>query len=144
MADFIAKYWLEFLFSIIVAVLGIIQRKLQKELKAYKTLVRKEQQEKLEQQIDLKLEPILEDIEEIRKHVTERDLENDTKINLIVSSYRFRLIQLCKIYLKQGYITTEQYEQINEFYDLYFKLGGNGQAKEFYDQVLKLEIRKSE
>ena len=144
MADFIAKYWLEFLFSIIVAVLGIIQRKLQKELKAYKTLVRKEQQEKLEQQIDLKLEPILEDIEEIRKHVTERDLENDTKINLIVSSYRFRLIQLCKIYLKQGYLTTEQYEQINEFYDLYFKLGGNGQAKEFYDQVLKLEIRKSE
>lgn len=144
MADFIAKYWLEFLFSIIVAVLGIIQRKLQKELKAYKTLVRKEQQEKLEQQIDLKLEPILEDIEEIRKHVTERDLENDTKINLIVSSYRFRLIQLCKIYLKQGYLTTEQYEQINEFYDLYFKLGGNGQAKEFYDQVLKLEIHKSE
>ena len=144
MADFIAKYWLEFLFSIIVAVLGIIQRKLQKELKTYKTLVRKEQQEKLEQQIDLKLEPILEDIEEIRRHVTERDLENDTKINLIVSSYRFRLIQLCKIYLKQGYLTTEQYEQINEFYDLYFKLGGNGQAKEFYDQVLKLEIRKSE
>ena len=144
MADFIAKYWLEFLFSIIVAVLGIIQRKLQKELKAYKTLVRKEQQEKLEQQIDLKLEPILEDIEEIRRHVTERDLENDTKINLIVSSYRFRLIQLCKIYLKQGYLTTEQYEQINEFYDLYFKLGGNGQAKEFYDQVLKLEIHKSE
>ena len=144
MADFIAKYWLEFLFSIIVAVLGIIQRKLQKELKAYKTLVRKEQQEKLEQQIDLKLEPILEDIEEIRRHITERDLENDTKINLIVSSYRFRLIQLCKIYLKQGYLTTEQYEQINEFYDLYFKLGGNGQAKEFYDQVLKLEIHKSE
>lgn len=144
MADFIAKYWLEFLFSIIVAVLGIIQKKLQKELKAYKTLVRKEQQEKLEQQIDLKLEPILEDIEEIRRHVTERDLENDTKINLIVSSYRFRLIQLCKIYLKQGYLTTEQYEQINEFYDLYFKLGGNGQAKEFYDQILKLEIRKSE
>ena len=140
MADFIAKYWLEVLFGIIVAILGIIQKKLQKELKAYKALVKKEQQEKLEQQIDLKLEPILEDIEEIRKHVTERDMENDTKLNLIVSSYRFRLIQLCKIYLKQGYLTTEQYEQINEFYDLYFKLGGNGQAKEFYEQVLKLEI----
>ena len=140
MADFIAKYWLEVLFGIIVAILGVIQKKLQKELKAYKALVKKEQQEKLEQQIDLKLEPILEDIEEIRKHVTERDMENDTKLNLIISSYRFRLIQLCKIYLKQGYLTTEQYEQINEFYDLYFKLGGNGQAKEFYEQVLKLEI----
>lgn len=140
MADFITKYWLEFLFGVIVAILGVIQRKLQKELKAYKALVKKEQQEKLEQQIDLKLEPILEDIEEIRKHVTERDMESDTKLNLIVSSYRFRLIQLCKIYLKQGYLTTEQYEQINEFYDLYFKLGGNGQAKEFYEQVLKLEI----
>lgn len=143
MADFIAKYWLEVLFGVIVAILGIIQKKLQKELKAYKALVKKEQQEKLEQQIDLKLEPILEDIEEIRRHVTERDMENDTKLNLIVSSYRFRLIQLCKIYLKQGYLTTEQYEQINEFYDLYFKLGGNGQAKEFYEQVLKLEIRDS-
>lgn len=142
MWDFIVKYWIEVIFGLIIAAFGFVQHYTQKQIKNYKKLLDKEQKEKFDQQIDLKLEPILEDIEEIRKHVYENKDNNEYKMNLIISSYRFRLVQLCKIYMKQGYMTTDQYEQLNEFYDLYFKLGGNGQAKEFYEQVSKLEIRR--
>ena len=47
-------------------------------------------------------------------------------------------MSLCKQYIKQGYITPEQYDQLTEFYKIYHDLGGNGQAKEFYDKALSL------
>lgn len=61
-------------------------------------------------------------------------------IQLIISSYRFRLIQLCRLYLKQGYLTEDQFEQINAFYELYRNLGGNGEAETYYNKVKELEI----
>lgn len=66
---------------------------------------------------------------------------NDRNFKLIINSYKFRLIQLCKSHLRDGYITEPDYEQISEMYNLYTALGGNGQAKEYYDKVLKLEMR---
>lgn len=66
---------------------------------------------------------------------------NDKNFALIVNSYKFRLIQLCKTHLKDGYITEDDFEQITEMYKLYHGLGGNGQAQEYYDKVLKLEIQ---
>jgi hypothetical protein len=41
-------------------------------------------------------------------------------------------------------MTTDQYEQINEFYNLYHELGGNGQAQDFYERVKKLPVREEE
>lgn len=66
--------------------------------------------------------------------------EEKDQIALITSSYRYRLIQLCKLYLKQGYMTQEQYDQLTEFYKVYSGLGGNGQAKEYYERAIKLDI----
>ena len=48
-------------------------------------------------------------------------------------------MSLCKQYIKQGYITPEQYDQLTEFYKVYHDLGGNGQAKEFYDKAVSLQ-----
>ena len=66
---------------------------------------------------------------------------NDKNFTLIVNSYKFRLIQLCKTHLKDGFITEDDFEQFTEMYKLYHGLGGNGQAQEYYDKVLKLEIK---
>ena len=66
---------------------------------------------------------------------------NVRNFNLIINSYKFRLIQLCKSHLKDGYITENDFEQITEMYKLYKGLGGNGQAQEYYDKVLLLEVR---
>lgn len=62
-------------------------------------------------------------------------------MQLIISSYKFRLVQLCKAYIKQGYMTQEQYDQLSEFYRIYSELGGNGQAKEYYELALELPIK---
>jgi hypothetical protein len=32
-------------------------------------------------------------------------MEENRKLGLIIASYRYRLVQLCKLYLKQGYMT---------------------------------------
>lgn len=104
-------------------------------------LLQEKKDDDLVELIDEKLEPIVEEIEELRKHI--RQIENKEKgdLSLIITSYRFRLVQLCKIYLRQGYMTQDQYDQLTEFYKLYHSLGGNGQAKEYYEKTMKLEIR---
>lgn len=75
-----------------------------------------------------------------------KDLElvtkkNDKNLELIINSYKFRLIQLCKTHLRDGYITQDAFEQITEMYKLYHGLGGNGQAQDYYERVVELEIR---
>ena len=65
---------------------------------------------------------------------------NDRNFNLIINSYKFRLIQLCKSHLRDNYITESDFEQITEMYKLYHGLGGNGQAQEYYEKVMKLEV----
>lgn len=76
-----------------------------------------------------------------------KDLElvtkkNDKNLELIINSYKFRLIQLCKTHLRDGYITQDAFEQMTEMYKLYHGLGGNGQAQEYYERVMELEIRE--
>ena len=66
--------------------------------------------------------------------------ENEKNFNLIINSYKFRLIQLCKTHLRDDYITETDFEQITEMYKLYHGLGGNGQAQEYYEKVLRLDV----
>lgn len=76
-----------------------------------------------------------------------KDLElvtkkNDKNLDLIINSYKFRFIQLCKTYLRDQYITQDEFDQITEMFKLYSGLGGNGQAKEYYERVLELPLRE--
>lgn len=74
--------------------------------------------------------------------LNEVQAKNDENFKLIINSYKFRLIQLCKTHIRDGYISESDFEQITEMYKLYHGLGGNGQAQEYYDKVLELEIKK--
>lgn len=112
------------------------------KIKQLKKLVDKDQQEKADQYIEDKLKPIIDDMEELRQYVRQVDKDEKHKINLIVQSYRYRLTQLCHLYLKQGYMTVDQYDQLNEFFHLYESLGGNGEAKALYNKVItQLQIK---
>lgn len=145
MGAILAEWGLEILFGLIsAAVLGYAKwygDRLKKERdQAIKNAEIIEAQ-KLESTIEIKLEPIYEELEELRRYI--RDTENIEKahMSLIIASYRFRLVQLCKGFLAQGYITTSQMEQLTEFYKLYTGLGGNGQAKVYYEKALALPPR---
>lgn len=138
MAEFFAAHWATILLSLITAGLLAFCRYVWKQMKNYKKLLDEKEKDKVEEMIDHKIEPIIEDIEELRAYIRETQDIEKSHMKLIIASYRYRLVQLCKAYLKQGYITEDQFEQLTEFYKLYSGLGGNGQAKEFFERACAL------
>lgn len=141
MLTFVTQHLLEILFGLISAgALGFCKC-LSNQLKNYKSLLDEQKDEELENTIDSRIEPIQEEIDELRKYVMETKTIEKTHMDLIISSYKFRLVQLCKEYIKQSYMTQEQYDSLSEFYRIYSGLGGNGQAKEYYELALELPIK---
>ena len=138
---FIVEHLVEIVFALISAGALALCRYLYKQLKAYKQLLNDKKYEDLDDRIDEKLKPILDDIEEIRGYIRKAESKENRDLELIIASYRFRLVQLCKLYIKKGYMTQDEYDQLTEFFKLYSSLGGNGQAKEYYEKTVKLEIR---
>lgn len=141
MFAFITEHIVEILFGLISAGALAFCRYLYKQLMAYKKMLQEKENNDIVELIDEKLKPIVEDIEELRTYIRKIEGKERQDLTLIIASYRFRLVQLCKIYIKQGYITQDQYDQLTEFYKLYHSLGGNGQAKEYYEKTMELEIR---
>lgn len=141
MVEFLSKYGVELVMSLITAGALAFCKYMYSQMKNYKKLLEEKDHDELNDEIDKKLEPIVQEIEELRKYIREVDVNENNRINLIISSYKFRLIQLCQIYLHQGYMTNDQYEQLSEFFKVYSGLGGNGQAKEYYDKVMELPVR---
>lgn len=123
---FIAEHLVEIVFALISAGALAFCRYLYKQLKAYKQLLNDKKYEDLDDRIDEKLKPILDDIEEIRGYIRRTENKEKRDLELIIASYRFRLVQLCKLYMKKGYMTQDEYDQLTEFFKLYSSLGGNG------------------
>ena len=114
---------------------------MRKQLREAERLAAEQEKQHIEDTIEVHLEPIYQELEELRKYIRETESIEKTHMNLIIASYRFRLVQLCKGFLAQGYITPAQMEQLSEFYKLYTGLGGNGQAKMYYEKAVDLPIR---
>ena len=107
MIAFLTAHWGEVLLSLVTAgALGVC-RHFGKKVKEYKQKEKLEEERKLDEHIDEKLVPIVEEIEELRTYIRNTKEEENKHITLIISSYKYRLVQLCKLYLKQGYITEE-------------------------------------
>lgn len=141
LAEFIAANWASILLSLITAGALAFCRWTWVQMKTYRKLLADKESKELEETIDEKLNPVIHEIEELRDYIRNVDLEEKRKLNLIIASYRYRLVQLCKIYLRQGYMTQDQFEQLSEFYKMYHGLGGNGQAEVFYDKTRALPIK---
>lgn len=140
MGEFFIANWSTITLSLITAGLLAFCRWLWKQLKDYKDMLVEKEDEILNQTIEHKLEPIVQELENLREYARDNDMENQRKWNLVIASYKFRLVQLCSIYLNKGSMTQDQFDQLTEFYKMYSDLGGNGQAKEYYDKTLVLPI----
>lgn len=53
-----------------------------------------------------------------------------------------RLYRLCQDYIKQGYVTIDQLDNLMYLWQPYEGLGGNGTGKKLYDQVLELPLKE--
>lgn len=89
---FITEHLVEILFGLISAGALAFCRYFYKQLKSYKMLLQEKKDDDLVELIDEKLEPIVEEIEELRKHI--RQIKNKEKedLSLIITSYKFRLV----------------------------------------------------
>lgn len=141
MLEFLAEHLIEIFFGLVSAgALGFCKH-MHAQMKNYKNLLEEKEDHQLEETIENRIEPIKIEIEELRKYIRDVGAIEKSHMDLIISSYRFRLVQLCREFIKQGYVTQPQYDQLTEFYKLYTGLGGNGQAEEYYHKAIKLEIR---
>ena len=143
--ELLAEWGMEILFALISAgILGYAKyktRKMRHQLDEAERLAAEQEKQHIEDTIEIHLEPVYQELEELRKYIRETENIEKTHMNLIIASYRFRLVQLCKGFLAQKYITPAQMEQLTEFYKLYTGLGGNGQAKIYYDKAMQLELK---
>lgn len=146
--ELLAEWGMEILFALISAgVVGYAKfktRELNRELQKAKALAAEQEKQHIEQTIEIHLEPVYQELEELRKYIRETQNIEKSNMNLIIASYRFRLVQLCKGFLARGYITPSQMEQLTEFYKLYTGLGGNGQAKVYYEKAMDLTLKTDE
>lgn len=140
MLEFITTHLLEIIFGLISAGALAFCKYLYSKMKNYKKLIEEKENSTLDNTIETHIEPIRQEIEELRKYVLESTSVANKNTDLILASYRFRLTQLCKAYIQRGFMTNTEYEQLVEFYKVYAGLGGNGQAKTYYERAVQLPV----
>lgn len=75
--------------------------------------------------------------------VSKRADKNDSERNMLVGLAHDRITHLGMAYLTRGYITKDEYENLNYYlYQPYEKMGGNGSAKRVMEEVRKLPIKR--
>ena len=169
MGDFIVSHLWEIFFGLLSAGALAFCKYLWGSNKQLKQMQKEDQVRQQRQMILDEIEPIVKELTDIHNEIamnkadTQQELAqlkltsehthehmyddlkkiqagNERNFTLILNSYKFRLIQLCKTHIKDGYITEHDFDQITEMYKLYTGLGGNGQAQDYYDKVIALEI----
>ena len=138
---FLAEWGAEIVFGITTIILGTLATIFKAQAIKHKNRLKQEREAKANEWIEGKLDPIWHELEELRAYVRKAERLEETRMALIISSYKFRLVQLCKGILAKGFMTQREYDQLTEFYKLYVGLGGNGQAKEYYEKTIQLDIR---
>ena len=141
---FLVEHIVEIIFGLIAAGALAFCKYLYNQSKNYRAMLKKQELKELNDSIDERIENVKSEIEELRTYIRNVGQVEQSHMNLIISSYKFRLVQLCREFIHQGYMTQKQYDQLVEFYKLYAGLGGNGQAKEYYEKAMVLEIRDAE
>ena len=75
--------------------------------------------------------------------VARRADKGDAQRKMLVGLAHDRIVHLGMVYVDRGYITQDEYENLNDYlYTPYDKMGGNGSAKRVMEEVRKLPIRK--
>ena len=75
--------------------------------------------------------------------VARRVDKGDAERKMLVGLAHDRIVHLGMVYVDRGYITQDEYENLNDYlYAHYEKMGGNGSAKRVMEEVRKLQMHK--
>lgn len=70
-----------------------------------------------------------------------RRKKKDASTRLLVGMAHDRIVSLGMKYIERGYITRDEYENLNDYlYEPYAAAGGNGSAKKVMEEVYKLPL----
>lgn len=145
MYNFLLTYWAEILLSLVTAGSLAFCRYLFKEMKHYKELLQQQEHKEITILIDEQLIPIKDRINNLEADYSTFKKDHAQQLSLIINSYKFRFRQLCKGYLDRGFITTKQFDQLSEFYEIYEGLGGEVDLiDDYYEKAKKLPIKDKE
>lgn len=76
----------------------------------------------------------------------EKEEANDTaQSKMLMGLAHDRILHICDGYVKRGYVTTEEYDDLEKYlYIPYTLLGGNGTAERALEKVKELPTRKEQ
>ena len=73
--------------------------------------------------------------------IQKRGESKDIKTEMLIGLGHDRIVYLGMTYIEKGYITKDEYENLNDYlYKPYAKMGGNGSAKRIMNEIDKLPI----
>ncbi len=116
MPDWVIKYWLEWLFGLLIAIMGMCYKHLSSKLK-------REREERMER--------AAKDAEELKS------LKDGMR-----SLLRRNIIADCEVAQQEGYCDSTKKDTIKDMYESYKGLGGNGVVKIMYEQTMTLRTFK--
>lgn len=127
---FIAEHWVSLIFGLISTGAVAYCRFFYKKIKEFERMEEEKNKEQIEAMIEERVQPL-------------KEMHAETMHNFIAirDSYKYRLIELCKIYLERGSITAKEYSQLSEMWKVYHELGGNSQAEDYYYKVEDLPVK---
>ena len=74
--------------------------------------------------------------------LTSRNDKKNLQTAMLIGLGHDRIVDLGMKYIERGYITRDEYENLNDYlYVPYSKIGGNGSAERVMTEVRKLSIR---
>lgn len=136
MLEFILKYWIEFLFGLVIAGGGFIIKRTLKSYKQERADEKKEFLKEIQKEIQAEF---------VRSDKKETELQNEIKIlkNGLLSIQGRTFKSNCKKLLEEGHeISLEEYEEITKDHDAYNSLGGNHNGDQLY-QLVRQKVENS-
>lgn len=92
MSAFFIAHWAEIVLTLVTTGSIALFKYLFGRIKKYKALIKDQEKEGIEELIQEKLISIVDEIEELREYIRKTSNKEVEHINLIISSYRYRLV----------------------------------------------------
>jgi Tfp pilus assembly ATPase PilU len=142
-AEFFANNWATILLSLVTAGLLGAFKSMGKKMKEYQNLLNEKDEKEIKKIVETQLNPLETEIEELRGDLEELREETHERTRLGVAAFRIALIQLCKQYIANGYITALQFERLTELHNVYLTLSEDDRVEEWFDKAKSLPTQIS-
>lgn len=138
MIDFIVKYWVEFLFGLVVSGMGIFFKRHMTLLKKEQAAEKKDFLDLIKKEIGIEFNKALDNDKSLQSQINIMNNQFSNLLKGILSIQRRTFEEDCRKLLDENHdITIDEYEQITEDHDVYNSLGGNHNGDKLYDLVKK-------